>query len=136
MEWLQQAALLFLFISCRISSSVHWSNKAYRWFISLCMSFFMTSVVVNSLRLLLHGIFSNSQYRVTSKRQLMVELEYDLGESLITRWMCLDTVTLRRESEHVHVYFFIQTLHSLHHIWQFWQIVCYFLMCSGVQVLM
>ena len=41
-------ALLFFLIYCRISSSVHWSNKVYRWSISLYISPFMAAVVVYS----------------------------------------------------------------------------------------
>ena len=32
-------ALIFFLIYCRISSSVHWSNKVYRWSISLYIIF-------------------------------------------------------------------------------------------------
>ena len=59
-------ALIFVLICYRISSYVHWSNKTYRWSISLCMSSFIAAVVVFSLRLLLHRIFPHSQHWLTS----------------------------------------------------------------------
>ena len=43
-------AIIFFRYCCRISSCVHWSNKMYRWSISLWIYSFMTAVVMYSLK--------------------------------------------------------------------------------------
>ena len=124
------AALIFFLTCYRISSSVHWSNKDYRWSISLYMSSFMAALVVYSPK----TFTSQNISSFPTLTDLIGTFEGSTGIwfrwkliYLITRWMCLHMVTLRRESEHVHVYLCIPTLCSLHRIWQFWHIVCCFL---------